>query len=237
VPPHGSQGSKRTGEYFQDKDGFVTEEWLQSGDDTCGCCPRWCFCRGSSPSDCQWWKIRVTSAVSLCVSVGFGIRDQISYADPDSNLRGALLVLFIFKCIVLLRGNYNAWKKTRRYFFEYFLWMIMFIVLQIGYVVVSISASHLYSTVLCNIPQATYKGCNLTLPCLLTDNCTIALLEGTGCTALAFDTCNLFRVSRFDWTYVVLQILNTAGTLLPLVPVLQLLTITRKRLEGDSWHY
>jgi len=228
LAPAGSVG-KRTSSSFTD-DEFVTEEWLKSGDDACGCCPNWCCCRGSSPSDCQWWKIRITSTVSFCVNLGFGIRDQVSYPDPDTSLHGAFIAIFVFKMLVLVRGNYNAWKKTRFFFYEYLLWMIMFVVLQIGYVVVSISNSHLYSTVLCSIPQRTFTGCfNLTLPCLQDNSCSKALLAGTGCEALTTDACDLFRVGKFDWSYVVFQIVSTAGTLLPLVPVLQLLTATRKR--------
>lgn len=210
-------------------DEFVTEEWLKSGDEMCGCCPGWCCCRGSSPSDCQWWKIRITSTVSLCVNLGFGIRDQVMYPDPDSTLYGAFIAIFVFKLIVLLRGNLNAWKKKRAYFYEYFIWMVLFIVLQIGYVVSSISTSHIYSNVLCSIPQRTFKGCmNLTLACLDDNSCSKALLAGTGCEAVSTDSCSTFQVSKYDWAYVVWQIVSTAGTLLPLVPVFQMLTATRR---------
>lgn len=211
-------------------DEFVKEDWLKSGDEQCGCCPGWCCCRGSSPSDCQWWKIRITSTVSLCVNLGLGIRDQLQYPDPDSNLYGAFLAIFVFKIFVLLRGNFNAWKKTRFFFYEYLLWMIMFVVLNIGYVVSSIANAHVYSNVLCLIPQLTFKGCmNATLSCLQDDSCSRSQLVGSGCQALTTDACDQFRIDKFDWSYVVLQIVSTAGTLLPLVPVLQLLTATRKQ--------
>jgi len=90
------------------------QEWMKTGDEQCGCCPRSCCCRGMNGLQCLWLRIKISMILGLLFTMISGVWDVLKTSGKQEAfvVPGALFV--VFRVLLSLYGMFCACKEKRQ---------------------------------------------------------------------------------------------------------------------------